>query len=540
MPRSMFLMTLTIARQAAAFLCLLALWAVPAAAQRGESLDRALRDLANGISDSLVQIDDRLTEPTRFYVVTARAADGLYCDPMSEELTGALNQSLGDEIRNLDRENILFGFVQSAEDLGAISLEWTVTSSETLRLRARLGDLGRMSVTSATADVAIDTIPEAFRVCLDFDARVTAFCTARSDIRLRTSPLGRGGDRAGRIVADQEFEVLGAYDLREDGDAGALLLAWQDISDEGSSRMDERMAFARGGIDKLREWEEDGTCEDVDYGGRRTAVLTPQCSPWEPDYPAPNRCENCPEMIVLPAQGFALGRTTGSRLDASRLLGATDQAAVDNLLLAVGQKEITLGEFGKCVAAGACQDISLSGANRNRGESHPVSVSWAQAQQYINWLNSISQCKEYTYRLPREAEWEYAARGALGLEAGRPAPAAYFWGDVMQPGRAVCKGCGGNSQLGDGPLPASIADQRRRSGWRLFDMSGNLWEWTADCWTERMTRSTLCASGKRVVKGGSYADGPLSLRVENRAGAPESLPHPAIGFRVVATEPAPR
>ncbi len=502
---------------------------LPAMAQRGDTLDRAIQDLADEISENLVQIHDTLTESTLFYVVTAKSANDLYCDPLSGALTEILNEELDEKIQRLDREMIQFGFLQNEEDLGAISLEWRV-SDDTLRLQSRLGIFSTRAATSAAAEVDIATMPDDLRVCLNTDERVYGDCRAEERIRLRTSPVSRGGGRAGQVEAGQEFEVLGAYDVREDGTAGALLLAYADASAEGSSRTVERMAFARGGIEKLREWEEAGICRDVDYGDLEPQSLAPQCLPWRQDFPEPNQCRDCPEMMVLPPGRFALARSAASALDPARLLGAADRTAVQRLLLAVGRTEVTLGQWLACVRAGACADVRFSEENRGRGEDSPVSVSWTQAQAYIAWLNSASACTEY--RLPREDEWEYAARGEGGL---RDPAAAYWWGDVMRPGRAVCRGCGGGETVA-GPLPVGTGAQRQ-SRWRLFDMSGNLWEWTADCWTASPTPGVGCPSGKRVVKGGSFADRPLSLRVENRAGAPESLPHPRIGFRVVATEP---
>ena len=175
-----------------------------------------------------------------------------------------------------------------------------------------------------------------------------------------------------------------------------------------------------------------------------------------------------------------------------------------------------------------------------------INVSWEDARAYAKWL---SQKTGRNFRLPTEAEWEYAAR------AGTRAP--YFWEGL--PGTA-CDFANGFDRAHEqelkarfsidwAPLPcddpyATLAPVGSfgYNSWHLHDLAGNVWEWVADCyhdsyagappgpaaWTDGME----CASGRRVIRGGSWGSDPAFLRSANRNGYTPDNRYYNLGFRL--------
>jgi formylglycine-generating enzyme required for sulfatase activity len=138
-----------------------------------------------------------------------------------------------------------------------------------------------------------------------------------------------------------------------------------------------------------------------------------------------------------------------------------------------------------------------------------VYVSWVAARAYVQWAGR---------RLPTEAEWEYACRA--GTES------AYWWGDAYFRGRVT-----------PDPRPAGpLADQARRNPWGLFDMLGNVWEWTSTIYRPYEYRSDdgredPTAAGPRVQRGGAWANGELIVRSANRKWESPQWTGDLVGFR---------
>jgi formylglycine-generating enzyme required for sulfatase activity len=227
-------------------------------------------------------------------------------------------------------------------------------------------------------------------------------------------------------------------------------------------------------------------------------------------------CPACPTLVYLFPDSFTMGSDAGD---------PSEQPAHHVTLgtpFALGKYEVTVEEWNACVEAGACQRIAQSASPAPKA---PVGdVSWDDAQQYLKWLRTSSG---KPYRLPSEAEWEYAARAGTSTR--------YWWGDQMATGKANCKDCG-PPWRSEGPADAGSFAANPNG---LYDMNGSVWEWVGDCWHSSFKGSP--ADGHawdepncsvRVLRGGSWREaGPYmasSTRFKDDAG----VRHSQNGFRV--------
>ncbi|XOZ32317.1 formylglycine-generating enzyme family protein [Halomonadaceae bacterium KBTZ08] len=141
-----------------------------------------------------------------------------------------------------------------------------------------------------------------------------------------------------------------------------------------------------------------------------------------------------------------------------------------------------------------------------------VEVSWHGAQAYADWL---SEQTGHNYRLPTEAEWEYAAKAGTSTW--------YWWGNDAGrgEGRAVCDGCG--SQWDDRPRDeqdTAPVGSFEPNPFGLYDVHGNAWEWVQDCWHPNYKGAPTDGSAwlkdddedcRRVLRGGAITSGPASM-----------------------------
>ena len=185
-------------------------------------------------------------------------------------------------------------------------------------------------------------------------------------------------------------------------------------------------------------------------------------------------CDECPEMVVMPGGGLALGRY-----------------------------EVTVGEYRAFASAtGGGGDDCIGGDSwRDPGfaqtDRHPVTcVSWDDAQEYLTWLSREAGAE---YRLPTEAEWE---RAAAGSQRGCDEDRTGNWGTCPV-------GSHGSNAAG------------------LSDMVGNLWEWTEDCWEGDC--------GRRVLRGGSWRSGAGDRRPGARSWSSSDVRGYTFAFRVART-----
>ena len=228
-------------------------------------------------------------------------------------------------------------------------------------------------------------------------------------------------------------------------------------------------------------------------------------------------CNACPEMVVLPVGSFSMGSTKGHKRE------QPVQNITMNKPLAAARYETTFQEWDACHSAGGCTKNVLD-RGWGRGRRPVMNVLYADALEYTAWL---SQKTGHTYRLPSEAEWEYAARAGTSTE--------HWWGDIMKKGAANCRKCGTQwSGIQSAPVGSF-----KPNPWGLFDVHGNVMEYVQDCWSKNHEGLPLNARPKktkncqsRVIKSGAWYYLPKVSRSASRARNDTRVFSYFIGFRV--------
>ncbi len=237
-------------------------------------------------------------------------------------------------------------------------------------------------------------------------------------------------------------------------------------------------------------------------------------------------CIDCPDMAALSVGAFAMGATPGEGGRPSEL---PQTAVTISTPFAIATKEVTFDQWQACVADGGCAAYAPPDFGWGRGEQPVVAVSFNDAQTYVAWLSAKTG---RPYRLPSEAEWEFAARAG--------STTAFSFGDGLSADQANYDGRyayrGAKARRIGRP---TVASTYAPNPFGLFDMHGNVWEWTADCWndthagapTNGSARGGACV--RRVLKGGAFNTGGWRLRSAHRIGKDAGAREQEIGFRVV-------
>jgi sulfatase modifying factor 1 len=286
----------------------------------------------------------------------------------------------------------------------------------------------------------------------------------------------------------------------------------------------------------------------ISVTGSASAALQPR--------PSFRDCTECPEMVALPAGEFLMGSPRDER--GRQGVEGLPRRVVIPKQIAVGKFEITVDQFSAFVTetgmtvSDLCHVmVDIAGAQAVWGPpeasfrqpgfevtgSQPVvCVSWHEAQAYTAWLKRRTG---KPYRLPTEAEWEYAARAdtstAYGFGDDETALCAYArfadLGSRLGWGR-TCR----SDTTAYGPLPVGSLKPNQ---WGIFDMHGNAWEWVEDCWTPTPTeiptdgsaflRPGSCEMG--VMRGGSWAAGASRVRSATRWPTKATSQYHNLGFR---------
>jgi formylglycine-generating enzyme required for sulfatase activity len=243
-------------------------------------------------------------------------------------------------------------------------------------------------------------------------------------------------------------------------------------------------------------------------------------------------CPMCPELVVAPAGSFMMGSP------ASEPQRANDETQVGATIarpFAVGRFAVTFAEWDACVADGGCKGYRPDDRGWGRDRRPVINVSWNDAKLYIDWLNAKTG---KTYRLLSEAEREYVTR------AGTTTP--FWWGATITPKQANYDGSAepykGGGTKGEYRGKTVPVDSFEANPWGLFNVHGNVWDWTEDCWSDSNqgnpgngSARTTGDCGRRVVRGGSWDNIPQSLRAANRYGDAPDVRYDILGFRLART-----
>jgi formylglycine-generating enzyme required for sulfatase activity len=281
-------------------------------------------------------------------------------------------------------------------------------------------------------------------------------------------------------------------------------------------------------------------------------------------------CSDCPEMVVIPAGSFLMGSSAEEAardleyvVPKGEIKGAQWYMTSENpqhevsfsRAFALGKYPVTQAEFATFVhetgysAENGCTvwidhtypvrpDAGWENPGFSQTDRDPVvCVNRQDIKAYLAWLNGklrggVPSEGDGPYRLPSEAEWEYAARA--GTRTAR------WWGGPVGSGNANCDGCGSHWDK----QQTAPAGSFRANPFGLADMLGNAWESTEDCWNEkyvgapedgRAWTTGMCDS--RVMRGGAWMSHPWILRAANRSRARLTERTNYIGFRVAKALP---
>ena len=224
-------------------------------------------------------------------------------------------------------------------------------------------------------------------------------------------------------------------------------------------------------------------------------------------------CTDCPEMVAIPAGNFEMGSNSDE----------TNEKPVHRVTIghafAMGKTEVTQKQWRAVMG-------NNPGYFSNCDDDCPVErVSWNDAQDFLRKLGAKTG---KTYRLPSEAEWEYACRagGAQKYCGGNNADSvAWYDRNSKQKTHSVA------------------AKQANAIG--LYDMSGNVWEWVADCYhvsydgapADGSAWTSGCSENRRVLRGGSWDSGSRGLRAAVRYRFDASYRSNDFGLRPVRALP---
>nr|WP_158651781.1 SUMF1/EgtB/PvdO family nonheme iron enzyme [Marinobacterium profundum] len=231
-----------------------------------------------------------------------------------------------------------------------------------------------------------------------------------------------------------------------------------------------------------------------------------------------------PEMVHLPRGDFLMGSESRQSDDNEK---PVHQVTISHGV-ALARHEVTFADYD-LFAAATGRDLPDDNG-WGRGRQPAINVSWSDARAYAQWLADETG---QPYRLPSEAEWEYAAR------AGTQSP--YWWGDELGRGFAVCDECGSEW---DGKQPAPVGSLDANP-WGLFDLNGNVDEWVQDCYADNHEGAPSDGSARqqsgcdyRVMRGGSWFDIGRLVRSSSRYRNPPAGRRSSWGFRVAVDLPS--
>ncbi len=243
-----------------------------------------------------------------------------------------------------------------------------------------------------------------------------------------------------------------------------------------------------------------------------------------------------PDMVVIRAGRFFMGCVSG--------MGCrNEERPIRDVAFgqpfAVSKYEVTLDEYDRFTAATGRPPVDDK--DWGRGRRPVLNVSWSEALEYVVWLSLETGAN---YRLPSEAEWEYAARAGSTWQFhfGDYTSSLCRYGnhaDASLPERIEWRNLACSDGVG---LKTAEVGQYEANPWGLHDIHGNVWEWVEDCWNDSYTGAptdgAVWLTGdctRRVLRGGSWGNRPALLRAAHRSSVDAGERGVNVGFRVART-----
>ena len=242
-------------------------------------------------------------------------------------------------------------------------------------------------------------------------------------------------------------------------------------------------------------------------------------------------CADCPEMVVIPAGSFTMGSSSSES-------GRYDDEGPQHPVriaspFAAGKFEVTFDEWDACVRDRGCT-LNPSDQGWGRGKRPVINVSWEDAKSYTQWL---SRRTGKSYRLLTEAEWEYVARAGTTT--------TFSFGNSISPQQAnyATTNSYAGSSVATTPRNTVTVGSYAPNAFGLYDVHGNVWEWTEDCFNANYNGAPSDGTawmsgdcGRRVLRGGAWIVNPQILRSAYRNNVNPSGRFNFIGFRLARTD----
>jgi serine/threonine-protein kinase len=238
-------------------------------------------------------------------------------------------------------------------------------------------------------------------------------------------------------------------------------------------------------------------------------------------------CRQCPEMVVVPGGTFLMGSPAA---EYGRQDNEGPRREVTVRMFAIGASEVSFDDWQACVDQGGCAFVPAD-QGWGRGARPVINVSLEDAQAYARWLSATT---DEWYRLPSEAEWEYAARA--GSQTSFPSgPCLADWQANFDASRSF-GACPTGDSIGQTAPVASYPP----NAFGLHDLHGNVREWVADCWNPDYRGAPVDGSpwmngdcGRAVLRGGAWSDPAILVRSASRTRPSGAFHNDRTGFRVV-------
>ncbi|HUF19517.1 MAG TPA: SUMF1/EgtB/PvdO family nonheme iron enzyme [Burkholderiales bacterium] len=251
-------------------------------------------------------------------------------------------------------------------------------------------------------------------------------------------------------------------------------------------------------------------------------------------------CDACPVMVVIPAGSYLMGSPPAPWGRFYR--EGTVRTVTFPRPFALGKYEVTFEQWAPCVAEGKCEEVKDEGWGR--GRRPVINVNWLQAKAYVDWLaNKTGK----PYRLPSEAEWEYAARAGAGQTRFFDLPAERVCEHANLHDLTANKKFGYEWEhvpCSDGSAETAPVGSFRPNAFGLHDMLGNVWEWTMDCsrpvWRDLPKDGSPWLRGdctERAFRGGSWLELPPVFLLQGHRYKYIKAQYKDLGFRVARTLP---